>query len=192
MLATLNNDYKGVVSFELFDGSKTVTECAFATEYLAHNWLLKAMTDIYMHGNHIPPSCVIGEIFYKEDHTVYKIEYNKTRKNTTNDTKMPTNDSDCAKKKVVNRSRNVYMFWNKGTRSILATYSMAIAADLERNGWTKLTSDTPLIGSKYFARCVNWFVARDNGKGNYETVKTDYGHMNNDPDAFKAYVRSIL
>lgn len=192
MLAALNNDYKGIVSFELSDGSKTVTECAFTTEYLCTNWLLKTMTDIYMHGNYVAPNFVIGEIFHKKDHTVYKIEYNKTRENTNSDSKMLTNDSNCVKKKACKRSRNVYLFWNKGTRSILATYSTTIASDLERNGWNKLNGNTPMIASEYFAECINWFVAKVKANGNYNIIKTDYAHVNNDPDTFKAYVRTML
>lgn len=194
--------YKGTVEYGCPDGSHTKIDCSFDNHMDCYNWIFNYMRSFYLnmdssnepqwincfiiHNNH-RDAYSIGhcESFIRDDSD--RIIFDKAAtKNNTNDSKKKM------KKKITKRAQQVYLFWNRGTRSILATYSTAIASDLERNGWVRLRRDTPFICSKYFARCINWFIARDNGKGNYETIKTDYNHVSNDPDEFKAYVRTIL
>lgn len=195
----MGNDYKGIVSFERPDGSKTTSECMFNTEWLCANWVFDQITNIHKYSNASDaPNSIVGEIIGGGKHVVYNLGYEK-RKDDTIPVVKPTvkhetkkNTSKKANNPNQRLTKRVYMYWNEDTHSILGTYSTTIASDVERNGWTKLYRATPHIVSKYFGNCSNWFVAKMSTNGNYVLTKVDYKPTNNHPDDFKNFVRSIL
>lgn len=185
------DSYKGVVTYERPDGSKTVSECKFDAEWLCMNWVFDQITNVHKYGAYSTlPDSIIGEIISRNEHIVYTMNYDRRNDNTD----VIVNHTPVKPKKQTNtnRSKMVFMFWNKDTRSILGTYSTSIAAELERTGWVKLKNSTPNIGTKYFNRCKNWFIATMSDNGNYNMTKVEYKHPSNNPDDFKNYIRPLL
>lgn len=188
-----NNTYKGIVTYERPDGSKTITECKFTTEYSCMNWVFDQIMNVHKYSNYSysdMPDSIIGEVIGGGKRTVYTMGFNILTENSNKST--PKISPKPKQMKPQCYSKRVYLYWNKDTRSILGTYNTSIGADVERNGWIKLNTDTPNIGTNYFSNCVNWIVAIMSNDGNYKLTKVKYAHKNNNPDAFKAYVRSIL
>lgn len=188
-----SNTYKGIVSFERPDGSKTTSECKFSTEHLCTKWVFDQIMNVHKYGNYTSaPDSITGEIVGRGEHIVYNLGYKKYKDNSRNNVTHKTNSKTINKPYCSNRSKMVFMFWNKDTRSILGTYSTSIAAELERTGWVKLKNSTPNIGTKYFNRCKSWFIATMSDNGNYNMTKVEYKHPSNDPDDFKNYIRPLL
>lgn len=186
----MSNDYKGIVSFERPDGSKTTSECMFNTEWLCANWVFEQITNIHKYSNASDaPNSIVGEIIGGGKHVAYNLGYEKRKDDT-----IPVVKSSTTKKKTAKcpYSKRVYLYWNNDTCSILGTYSTNIESDIERNGWTKLGYNTPQIAQKYFNHCKSWFVAKMSANGNYKLTKVNYKHQSNDPDIFKNFVRSVL
>lgn len=186
------NNYKGIVSYKRPDGSKTVSECEFATEYYCMNWVFEQMTNVHKYGNYSEaPDSIVGEVIGDKKRVVYTMGYNiDVKTEPKKAVKRVTKKCNAVKKPC--DTKRVYLYWNEDTRSILGTYDTSIASELERNGWTKLYKKTPRIGTDYFSRCANWLVATMLNNGNYNLIKVNYKHLSNNPNDFNVYVRSIL
>lgn len=192
-----SNKYKGIVSYELSDGSKTVTERKFNSEHPCNNWVLDGIVNVFKHYSDVygAPNSIIGEVIGGGKHVTYNIGSSSVSEVSKASKTSKANKVSAAKTTANNGSsypRRVYMFWNSDTRSILGTLDVSITSELERNGWVKLYHKTPRIGTNYFNRCVNWLVAEMATNGNYKITKVDYQHRNNNPDEFRNFIRSIM